>query len=223
MHPQNAYRNGPLYGAYVVENMMRTYELSREAGIHIEGAVTWAFMFDGQPWYDGFRDLATNGIPKAVLNAFRLMGKLDGEWLQAESDGALPLEQVLGKGIRREPDVNCVATRDEAGVSVLVWHYHDDNVVTEDQTVPVELSLNGLPEGEVSVREYRMDADHGNSHGAWQKMGSPQEPSAEQVAELQRASELPCIGEERRSASGGSLTLSTRLPRQGVGLYRIEF
>ena len=55
--------------------MIRTYELSRRAGIEIEGAVTWAFLFDDQPYFDGFRDLATNGIDKAVLNAFRMLGQ----------------------------------------------------------------------------------------------------------------------------------------------------
>ena len=64
--------------------MIRTYELRRR-GIEIEGAVTWAFLFDDQPYYDGFRDLATNGIDKAVLNGFRMLGKLGGKWLQSDS------------------------------------------------------------------------------------------------------------------------------------------
>jgi hypothetical protein len=37
---RNGYRNGPPYGAYVVESLMRTYELSHRAGIEIEGTVT---------------------------------------------------------------------------------------------------------------------------------------------------------------------------------------
>lgn len=79
VHPQNGYRNGPLYCDYAVESMIRTYELSRRAGVPIEGAVTWAFLFEDRPWFDGFRDLATNGVDKAVLNAFRMLGKLDGD------------------------------------------------------------------------------------------------------------------------------------------------
>ncbi|SHJ25153.1 GH39 family glycosyl hydrolase [Wenxinia saemankumensis] len=223
VHPQNAYRNGPLYGSYVVENMVRTYELSRNAGIHIEGAVTWAFMFDGQPWYDGFRDLATNGVGKAVLNAFRLLGKLDGEWIEATSDGALPLDRILDQGVRQAPDVNCVATRDAGGISVLVWNYHDDNVVTPDHAAAIELTVTGLPDGALTVSEFRMDADHGNSFGAWQAMGSPQDPSPAQIAELEAASRLPCIEERSMDAADGTLRLTTTLPRQGVGLFRIDF
>ncbi|QQA41938.1 GH39 family glycosyl hydrolase [Pelagovum pacificum] len=223
VHPQNAYRNGPLYGVYVVESMMRTYELSRNSGIHIEGAVTWAFMFDGQPWFDGFRDLATNGVCKAVLNAFRLMGKLDGDWIAAESDGALPLDQILDQGVRRAPDLNCVATRDDTGVSVLFWNYHDDNVVNDGDTAEITLDLSGLPDGTLTLREFRMDADHGNAFGVWQDMGSPQDPSAEQLEKLHAASELPVIAEASETAHSGKLTYGTSLPRQGVGLLRIDF
>ena len=89
VHPQNAYRNGPLYGAYIVESMCAPTSCRARAGIEIEGAVTWAFLFEDQPYFDGFRDLATNGIDKAVLNAFRMLGMLGGDWLEARSSHAL--------------------------------------------------------------------------------------------------------------------------------------
>ena len=34
--------------------------------ITIEGAVTWAFEFEGEPYFAGYRELATNGIAKPV-------------------------------------------------------------------------------------------------------------------------------------------------------------
>ena len=100
VHPQNGYRNGPLYGVYLVEHILRTYELSRKNGIEIDGAVTWAFIFEGQPWFDGFRDLATNGIAKAVLNAFRMLGKLDGDWIAATSSHGVSLETIMASNVR---------------------------------------------------------------------------------------------------------------------------
>ena len=36
--------------------------------------LTWAFEFEDQPYFDGFRTLATNGIDKPVLNVFRMDG-----------------------------------------------------------------------------------------------------------------------------------------------------
>ncbi|WFE77105.1 hypothetical protein [Roseinatronobacter sp. S2] len=223
VHPQNAYRNGPLYGVYVIENMIRTYELSREAGIHIEGAVTWAFMFDDQPWFDGFRDLATNGVGKPVLNAFRMLGKLDGDWIATKSDAALPLQQILEQGIRRAPDINCVATRDEKGVSVLIWNYHDDNVVKPEHSAEIHVEIANLPDGNLRLREYRMDANHGNAFGKWQSMGSPQNPTPAQVADLHKAAALPCLYNRSLQPEDGLSSVPVTLPRQGVSLIRIDF
>ena len=110
VHPHNAYRNGPLYGVYTIEQIVRTYELSREAEIEIEGAVTWAFLFEGFPYFEGFRDLATNGIDKAVLNAFRMLGMLGGSWLEAKSSHAL--EPRRGDGERRAPSARHQRGRD---------------------------------------------------------------------------------------------------------------
>ena len=91
---QNAYRNGPLYGVSVAEATMRDPWLARKYGVTVEGAVTWAFEFEDQPAFAGFRELATNGIDKPVLNVFRMMGLLGGEQLATQSSGALPCESM---------------------------------------------------------------------------------------------------------------------------------
>ncbi len=222
-HPENAYRNGPLYGAYVVEAIARTYELSRRAGVEIEGSVTWAFLFEGQPYFAGFRDLATNGIDKAVLNAFRMLGKLGGHWLEVASSHALSLDAVLGEGVRGAPDVNALATADEAGVSILLWHYHDDDARGPDASITVEVS--GLPHGAkpVSVSHFRMDEHHSNAHRLWQEMGEPQAISGEAYARLERAGHLQTFEPTRAvPARDGVVRLSCSLPRQGISLLRLE-
>jgi xylan 1,4-beta-xylosidase len=220
VHPQNGYRNGPLYGAYVVESMIRTYELSRRAGIEIEGAVTWAFLFEEQPWFDGFRDLATNGVDKAVLNGFRMLGKLGGEWLETTSDHALDIETIMEHGVRDKPDVNAVATRDDKGVSILVWNYHDDDV--EDGAARVSITVDGIPSSP-RLSHYRMDKDHSNAFGVWKAMGSPQDISGATYAKLEAAGKLEMIEAANVEANGGRLNLTTALPRQGVSLLRLEW
>ena len=222
-HPENAYRNGPLYGAYVVEAIARTYEISRRAGVDIEGSVTWAFLFEGQPYFEGFRDLATNGIDKAVLNAFRMLGKLGGNWLEVASSHALSLDAILGEGVRGAPDVNALATADEAGVSILLWHYHDDDARGPDASIAVEVS--GLTQGSkpVSVRHFRMDEHHSNAHRLWHEMGQPQSISGEAYARLQRAGQLQTFEPERAvPARNGTVRLSCSLPRHGISLLRLD-
>ena len=53
----------------------------------------WAFLFEDQPYFDGFRDLATNGIDKPVLNVFRMLGQMRGNRVQTESSAGLTLEE----------------------------------------------------------------------------------------------------------------------------------
>jgi xylan 1,4-beta-xylosidase len=221
VYPQNAYRNGPLYGVYVVEAMMRTYELSRRFGVDIEGAVTWAFLFEGQPLFDGFRDLATNGVDKAVLNAFRMLGKLSGSWVEAESSYRLSLDQMLDAGVRETPDINAVATRDESGVSILVWHYHDDDAPGE--TANVSLTVHEWPTPSARLMHHRMDADHSNAFAEWQRMGSPETVSGEDYARLEASGKLTTLNPESIvRCEAGTVSLTFSLPRQGVSLIQLQ-
>ena len=70
--PQLGYRSGTMYSSYTVASFAREYELADQHGVNLEGAVTWAFEFEDQPYFAGQRTLATNGIPLPVFNAFRL-------------------------------------------------------------------------------------------------------------------------------------------------------
>ncbi|MHC4518810.1 MAG: GH39 family glycosyl hydrolase, partial [Planctomycetota bacterium] len=73
--PERGYRNVPAYGAYEVATMKYSLDLARRQGVNLQGILTWAFMFDGQRYFEGFRTLATNGIHKPVLNAFKMLGQ----------------------------------------------------------------------------------------------------------------------------------------------------
>ena len=49
--------------------------LAEKHGVNLEGALTWAFEFEDQPYFAGFRALASNGIDLPVLNVFRMFGE----------------------------------------------------------------------------------------------------------------------------------------------------
>ncbi len=57
--------------------------------VDLQGILTWAFEFEDQPYFDGFRTLATNGIDKPVLNIFRMAGLMRGNLVAADSPGAV--------------------------------------------------------------------------------------------------------------------------------------
>ena len=206
MRPENAYRDGPLYGAYVVEALARTMELSAKTGVEIEGSVTWAFEFEGEPFFAGLRELATNGIDKAVLNAFRMMAMLKGERLTARSSGALPLAEVVANGVRGAPDVNAIATRDGSEVAILVWNYHDDDVLGARRVDCVDgarsrrRALRGrtVPDGRRARQRLRHVARNGLaalSHRGAIRAARGVEPTA-----VQRAADAARCGSRRRGA-----------------------
>jgi len=225
LSPRGGYRNTSLYASSVTEATMRTYELARKYGVTVEGAVTWAFEFEDQPAFAGYRELATSGIDKPLLNAFRLMAMLGGKpgttWLATESSAALPLEQVVAESVRTAPDVNAVATRNGREVDVLVWNYHD--VDAFEPAAEVELLIDGLSEKQIVVSEFRVDATHSNAYSAWKQMGSPSRPSAQQIAELEKAGGLEQTQPDHIvPVQSGKLRLDTSIPRQGVALIRLR-
>jgi xylan 1,4-beta-xylosidase len=220
--PHNAYRNGTMYSSYTAEQIARTYELADLHKVNLLGAVTWAFEFEDQPFFDGFRDLSTNGLPKPVLNVFRMLGQMGGDRVSSRSSGGLPLDTVRDAGVRERPDVNALASRQARSVTVLIWNYHDDDLPAPD--AQIDLKIAGVPNGRAQVTHYRIDRDHSNAYDAWKKMNSPQPPSAQQYAALERASQLHQLEPARRvQVTAGIVTVPFTLPRQGVSLVKITW
>jgi xylan 1,4-beta-xylosidase len=60
--PALAYRNGTMYSSYTAASFAREYQLAAKYGVNLEGSLTWAFEFEDQPYFAGFRSLASNGI-----------------------------------------------------------------------------------------------------------------------------------------------------------------
>src|SRR5439155_25237047 len=157
-NPSNAYRNGTMYASYTAEQLARTYELADQYGVNLLGSVTWAFEFEGQPYFDGFRDLATNGIAKPVLNIFRMFGMMGGERIEASSSGAIDLDSFLKNGARQRADIGALASRDERAVTVMLWNYHDDDLPAD--AADVDLTVSGLPARRMLAQQYRVDGEH---------------------------------------------------------------
>ena len=125
--------------------------------------------------------------------------------------------------MRGKPDVSALASLRDGKVCVLAWHHHDDDV--PGPAADVELSLSGLPAGggPVLLEHFRIDREHSNAFEAWKRMGSPQQPTPEQRADLERASDLALLGSpEWVRPEGGKLTLRFALPRQAVSLLVLD-
>jgi len=222
-NPQNAYRNGALYPAYTAAALSAMLQLADRYHANLEGMLTWAFEFEHQPYFAGFRTLATNGIDKPVLNVFRMLGMLapGGDRVRVESAGAVPLDALMASGVRGQPHIDALAVRSAHEIATLIWNYHDDDVPAKAATV--SLTVAGLPRAanRLLVSHYRIDEEHSNAYTAWQRMGSPAEPTDAQYERLEAAGQLELLHSPGWvSAQDGKLSVSFTLPRQGVSLVR---
>lgn len=223
--PRFGYRNSTMYSSYTAASFARKYELADRHGVNLEGALTWAFAFEDQPCFAGFRVLATNnGIALPVLNVFRMLSRMGGggQRVGVESDSAVPLETILETGVRGHPDVSALASRDGNRLAILLWHYHDDDL--PGPAADIQLTLDGLP-ADARQRHYRIDDTHSNAFTAWQRMGSPQPPTPQQYARLKAAGHLAALADapETVHVVNGGASVRLRLPRQAVSLLALEW
>lgn len=222
-HPQNAYRNGTLYPAYTAAAMTKMLELNQQHQTNLTGILTWAFEFEDQPFFYGYRTLATNGVDKPILNLFRMLGLMERELLPVTSDAAVGVGQVLRSGVRESPDVNALAARGDRRITALVWNYHDDEALATDKTI--DLQMAGLPAGQrVLLTHYRIDQNHSNSYTVWRAMGSPQSPGSEQYDALRSAGQLQMLDSPRWvDSKDGVLVLKFSMPRESVSLVELSW
>lgn len=221
-NPENAYRNGTLYSSYTAASFARAYQLADKYDINLIGAVSWSFEFEDQPWFAGFRDLATNGVDKPVLNVFRMFGMMKGKRVSVQSEAMYPLQPILDSGIRKLPDVGALASAADKTAAVMLWNYHDDDNARTPR--PVSLQIAGVPAKTVTLNRYVIDWTHSNSYEVWKKMGSPQSPSAAQITQLEKAGMLQSVGKpEKVNTINGNLTVKTTLQAQGVELVKADW
>lgn len=213
-HPENAYRNGSMYAAYEAALLARTMDLSARYGNRLEGVLTWAFEFEGQPFFAGFRTLATNGIDKPVLNVFRMAGLMSGDRMKAESSA----------GETPETEIKALAARSDRELSVMTWHFRSEDIPADSREVI--LHIDGLPSGatRVLLTHYRIDDNHSNAYTRWRELGSPPQPTPEQYAALKRGGQLQTLESPRWiTVSGGRADIQFVLPPQSVSLVQLTW
>jgi xylan 1,4-beta-xylosidase len=222
-HPENAYRNGSLYSSYTAAAFPRKIALADYFGVNLRGAVTWAFEFEDQPWFYGFRDLATNGVDKPIMNVLRMFGMMGCDRVEVQGELAYDFLTARDKSIREEnPDINAFATANERSASIMIWHYHDDNIPGPSGIVA--LTIAGLPGERVLLHHYRVDQEYSNAYEVWKEMGKPQNPTTKQYTELEKAGQLALFTTPKWvSPCEGSVLVEFELPRQAVSLVVLNW
>ncbi|MGA2537104.1 MAG: glycosyl hydrolase family 39 [Terracidiphilus sp.] len=160
--------------------------------------------------------LGMRGIPRLSFHTFALLHRL-GDVQLASDEGPI------------------LATRRADGtVAILLWNLipqdpkqrssmgdpmvqTEASFATQGESREVVLHVqDGRRHGAVKIS--RVDGDHGSFQKAYQSMGSPEYPTAKQIEELKRASQMPEPEVMHMSAQG---ELAITIPANGVALLEL--
>ena len=213
------YRNGTMYASYTAASFVRKLDLALKYDINFHGALTWAFEFENEPYFAGFRALSTNGINKPVFNVFRMFSMMEGRRIAVSSDTEVPLEEIVSRGVREDPDVSAYASMGDGKLTIMAWHYHDDDLPGPPADLSIDLMNLPAEKKEASLDVYLVDSEHSNAYTVWQELGSPQDPDSAQYRQLEESSRLEKVVDQKVLRIRDSrTTIDLALERQGVAL-----
>lgn len=163
--------------------------------------------------FEGKRTVHTlNGFHKPLLNGYKLLAKLGGELVQADVEPA-------------DRDVTVVAARDGAKrLTVLITRFdgsqwHNDGA---EQSVRLHLSTGWTQSRDAEITHWRIDERHSNAYSVFRDMGSPKQPTAEQIQMIRQRMDLQTVEPPSRRTVGAELDLDVKLPSNAVSLIEIR-
>uniref|UniRef100_A0A8C6HRC0 Alpha-L-iduronidase n=1 Tax=Mus spicilegus TaxID=10103 RepID=A0A8C6HRC0_MUSSI len=159
-------------------------------------------------------------LRKPVLTVMGLMALLDGEQLWAEVSKA-------GAVLDSNHTVGVLASTHHPEGSTAAWsttvliYTSDDAHAHPNYSIPVTLRLRGVPPGlELVYIVLYLDNQLSSPYSAWQHMGQPVFPSAEQFRHM-RMVEDPVAEAPRPFPARGRLTLHRKLPVPSLLLVHV--
>jgi len=167
-------------------------------------------------WHGGFGMINFQGLPKPVFHAYRFLHQL----------GVETISQDHGHIVTRHADGRITALLyhypREMRATVPIARTADEAWTTLKLGSPkqVQLAIEGLP-AKTTFAVETLDADSGWTRGAWERMGCPEPPSREQIANLQKASQ-PSMNHLETSKPGTLDTTFTLKPWAVVLINQIS-
>lgn len=126
--------------------------------------------------FSGFRGFFTlNFYPKPIYNAYVLAAKLGESKIACEEP--------------ENENLTVLASRSRDGRIAVLLSYSSEHFDEELPDLAVNLSFAGLS-GEQEARLWYIDRDHANAYRAYERLGSPDDPTPEQVEEIRKEGTL---------------------------------
>jgi xylan 1,4-beta-xylosidase len=151
-----------------------------------------------------------------------MFGMMSGKRLAVKSNRMYPIEEVLKSSIRgTQSDIGALASKDSKSAAVMVWNYHDDD--KSGPTEMVNLTIENIPAKKVALNIFLIDKENSNSYEVWKKMGSPQNPTQQQIEILEKSGKLKCISTKKIKINSAKTIVPLKLERQAVALVKLDW
>ncbi len=140
------------------------------------------------------------GVRKPVYRLFEALRNAGNRRITIENEGASKTAEIL-------------ALRDEKEVTLFVYNHDiEERDVKEEE---MEIVLHGKA---ASIQKAVIDSTHTNPLACWEKQGKPTYPNAEQIKEMDMASELVY---EDVAADGEEQKLTFTMEPESVVIFKI--
>ncbi|MBI3972836.1 MAG: glycoside hydrolase [Chloroflexi bacterium] len=234
-NPNFGFRNTSYYPTIMASVFKRLMDLDESLpdAPDVALATSWAWYFEGERFFEGFRECFTaENVELPLLNGYRVLSRLGRTRLALTSDATWDVRWVDELDADGQPgtppdaEVDGLAALDEerdGTVAVALWHHVDDQYATAPPA-EVTVTVRNVPfdPARARVRHWRIDATHSNAYTIWQEMGRPQDPTPEQLAILKARQGLEEGEPVRAEPDGeGGLRIRLQLPLHAVSLLEI--
>lgn len=214
------FRNTEYYASFVATAFDKVTKFAQANQWDLR-LLSWAFMFVGERCFEGTRTFSTQGIDKAILNLFRMYGKLGQQEIAFESSSSQnPLAYSDPWGSDVAPDISGFATlAGNKSLQVLVYNHHDDWDLKQNEEVTLEIENLPFAGQPLSLQHYRIDPTHSNAYSEWIRQGKPIYPAAGQRAAIKARDGLELLhAPQTIEANDGKLTLHFSMPVHSISL-----
>jgi len=156
--------------------------------------------------------LNLHGIQKPAFHAYRFLSSL--------YDTVIPhSEESLW-----------VSRSEDGHLRLLTWNFTDaleGRFDGKDYVMPQDCERNEIlvlevPAGKYSIQSERMDRKNGNAYRAWQSMGEPQYPTADQMEALKESSHTLKTEPEIRDCGDGILRIEHLMSESAIIFYDLR-
>jgi xylan 1,4-beta-xylosidase len=184
----------------------------------VDGYSFWTFsdLFEegGQhaaPFHGGFGLQTVHGVRKPNYRLFELLHQMGDQRLKVEGEPTPP------SGVRSS--VEALAVAGENSLVVLVYNHDIPSAAIQEEDVCIH--LKGIKSRRPATL-IRIDPEHANPKQAWLELGSPEYPSKDELAQIDRASQ-PGVGSIEPEPGEQDCTFRFTIPPHGVAAIDLAF